>query len=176
MTLAEYLALPENQGANLVMPIPWCPHLEQLGKFEEFEAMSTASSSSLIEAMCRQCDNVGENWVCLSCFSVQCSRYVNEHMLIHGLETDHRYTTTYHPSSLLIIVTFHFLENVCLNSFRLTLSFSDLSCWCYACSEYLDNDMLYPFKNYLHKLKFDGQEMPRAPGNNSILTATLELN
>lgn len=110
--------------------------------------MSTASSSSLIEAKCRQCDNVGENWVCLSCFSVQCSRYVNEHMLIHGLETDH----------------------------RLTLSFSDLSCWCYACSEYLDNDMLYPFKNYLHKLKFDGQEMPRAPGNNSILTATLELN
>ena len=99
MTLAEYLALPENQGANLVMPIPWCPHLEQLGKFDEFEAMSTASSSSLIEAKCRQCDNVGENWVCLSCFSVQCSRYVNEHMLIHGLETDHRYTTAY-PSIL----------------------------------------------------------------------------
>ena len=90
MTLAEYLALPENQGANLVMPIPWCPHLDQLGRYEELEEASRATAKTLIEASCQQCDNVGENWVCLSCFSVQCSRYVNEHMLMHGLETEHR--------------------------------------------------------------------------------------
>ena len=27
MTLAEYLALPENKNANLVQPLSWCPHL-----------------------------------------------------------------------------------------------------------------------------------------------------
>ena len=32
MTIAEYLSLPENQNANLVMPIPWCPHLETISK------------------------------------------------------------------------------------------------------------------------------------------------
>ena len=32
MTIAEYLSLPENQNANMVMPITWCPHLETISK------------------------------------------------------------------------------------------------------------------------------------------------
>ena len=32
MTLAEYLSLPENQNANLVMPRTWCPHLDTVNK------------------------------------------------------------------------------------------------------------------------------------------------
>ena len=32
MTLAEYLSLPENQNANLVQPLAWCPHLETITK------------------------------------------------------------------------------------------------------------------------------------------------
>ena len=32
MTLAEYLSLPENQNANLVQPLSWCPHLETITK------------------------------------------------------------------------------------------------------------------------------------------------
>ena len=60
--------------------------------------------------------------------------------------------------------------------FRLTLSFSDLSCWCYGCSEYLDNEILHPFKNLLHKHKFDGQELPKTEHNSPLtMTATLEI-
>ena len=49
----------------------------------------------------------------LKCLEVHCSRYVNEHMLFHGIDKgdDH----------------------------RLSLSFSDLSVWCYACDAYVDN-------------------------------------
>ena len=34
LSLAEYLAMPENQGASLVVPMPWCPHLDTLGSYE----------------------------------------------------------------------------------------------------------------------------------------------
>lgn len=51
--------------------------------------------------------------VCDVCFSFQvlCGRYVNEHMSRHGHEIGH----------------------------PLTLSFSDLSVWCYQCEAYIDN-------------------------------------
>ena len=127
MTLAEYLALPENKDANLVMPLDWCPHLESIGQPEEFMTRLD------LNAKCEECHNVQENWICLVCFSVHCSRYVNEHMLMHGLEKEH----------------------------VMTLSFSDISVWCYACNDYLDNEDLYPFQNEVHKRKFKGDEMPK---------------
>ena len=34
LSLAEYLAMPENQGASLVVPMPWCPHLDTLGSYK----------------------------------------------------------------------------------------------------------------------------------------------
>ena len=55
---------------------------------------------------CGTCGNVGENWLCLSCSAVFCSRYVNSHMVDHN---------TSDPSH------------------DVSLSFSDLSVWCYSC-------------------------------------------
>lgn len=52
---------------------------------------------------CLECGNVGENWVCLSCSEVFCSRYVKGHMVAH-------FKSVNHP--------------VCM-------SFSDLSFWWY---------------------------------------------
>ena len=127
MTLAEYLSLPENQGANLVVPLTWCPHLETVTKDFD-EALFD------VQRKCENCDNVGENWICLVCHRVFCSRYVQEHSLFHSLESEH----------------------------VVTLSFSDISVWCYACNDYIDNDDLYQMKNALHKNKFDGVSMPRA--------------
>src|SRR6056300_1187740 len=101
MTLAEYMSLPENQNANLVMPLEWCPHLESIKKdfqLQDFDVMKK----------CKSCENVGENWICLVCHDVFCSRYVNQHMVSHHAESDH-----------------------CI-----TISFSDLSCWCYGCDDY----------------------------------------
>ena len=45
------------------------------------------------------------------CFQVFCGRYVNEHMVVHGLVAEH----------------------------PVVLSFSDLSVWCYRCEAYLHN-------------------------------------
>ena len=50
MTLAEYLSLPENQNANLVMPLSWCPHLESINKdfaVEDFD----------VKRPCEVCNN-----------------------------------------------------------------------------------------------------------------------
>lgn len=127
MTLREYLSLPENKDATLVQPLTWCPHLETA------TSASIPISIDVQKASCEECGHVGENWICLICLSVHCSRYVNEHMLIHG-------TVNEHP---------------------LTLSFSDISVWCYKCNDYVDNPKLYTFKNTIHKSKF-GEDMPTA--------------
>jgi histone deacetylase 6 len=126
MTIAEYLSLPENQNANLVMPIPWCPHLQTISKNFDVKDYD-------VKRLCEICKNEGENWICLVCHKVFCSRYVNEHMVIHSAEAQH----------------------------LVTLSFSDISVWCYGCEDYVDNECLYEKKNALHKNKFNGEEMPK---------------
>ena len=133
INLVEYLSLPENQGANLVVPLSWCPHLETITK-------QLSEKLFDVKRKCENCENEGENWICLVCHRVFCSRYVKEHMLFHSIESEH----------------------------LVTLSFSDISVWCYGCEEYVDNELLYKMKNLLHKNKFDGEEMP----NKSISTTT----
>jgi len=64
-----------------------------------------------------QCLNVGENWLCLTCAQVFCSRYVQGHMVTHN-------ENTFHP---------------------IALSFSDASVWCYTCDAYIDAPVLHPF-------------------------------
>ena len=134
MTLAEYLALPENKNANLVQPLPWCPHLENI------TAETIPGDMDVLKACCEECDHVGENWICLVCLTIHCSRYVNEHMLIHGT----------------------------VNEQPMTLSFSDISVWCYVCNDYIDNPKLYNLKNVIHKSKF-GEKMPLAQGDIDVL-------
>lgn len=41
----------------------------------------------------------------------------------------------------------------------LALSLADLSVWCYACSDYIDNPKLYKYKNLAHRDKFQ-EDMP----------------
>jgi len=65
---------------------------------------------------CGTCDNVGENWLCLVCSSVFCSRYVNCHMVEHNSASGH----------------------------MVVLSFSDLSVWCYGCDSYIGSPLLQP--------------------------------
>ena len=76
-TLLEFLALPENKGcfaipssslngnalpkppgANLVVPLSWCPHLDTCLAAEVPETIDP-------EAPCMECSNIGENWICL---------------------------------------------------------------------------------------------------------------
>jgi histone deacetylase 6 len=53
---------------------------------------------------------------------VYCSRYINEHMVAHNVNTGH----------------------------EMAISSADLSVWCYSCDYYVDNDKLYAAKNALH--------------------------
>lgn len=64
-----------------------------------------------VNSPCVDCNNQGENWICLQCFQVFCSRYVNGHMVQHGEASGH----------------------------KIALSFADLSVWCYGCDDYIDH-------------------------------------
>lgn len=78
---------------------------------------------------CFSCQNPSENWLCLSCKDVLCSRFVNKHMLEHYQQKKH-----------------------CL-----ALSFSDLSVWCFCCEAYLDAQViseLRPVYETAYILKF----------------------
>ncbi|XP_015089491.1 histone deacetylase 6 [Solanum pennellii] len=68
---------------------------------------------------CNRCQHPAENWLCLCCKEVLCSRFVNKHMLEHHKLTDH----------------------------SLALSFSDLSVWCFSCNAYLDAQVIMPLRS-----------------------------
>ena len=119
-TLLSIVSQDLKAGAVLVTPLEWCPHLGE-------HVTAPAPAKVDLKTPCGSCANEGENWLCLRCHEVFCSRYVNEHMLFHGLEKTH----------------------------LLSISFSDLSVWCYGCEDYVDNEVLVPFKDLLHRAKFD---------------------
>ncbi|KAI4295751.1 hypothetical protein L6164_035762 [Bauhinia variegata] len=78
---------------------------------------------------CNRCQHPSENWLCLSCKEVLCSRFVNKHMLQHYQQTGH----------------------------SVALSFSDLSVWCFSCDSYLDAQVilqLRPVHEIAYILKF----------------------
>ncbi|XP_050104681.1 uncharacterized protein LOC126584289 [Malus sylvestris] len=66
------------------------------------------------DTACNRCQHPNENWLCLCCKDVLCSRYVNKHMLQHYQRA-----------------------NRCL-----ALSYSDLSVWCFSCVAYLDAQLI----------------------------------
>ncbi|XP_061113820.1 histone deacetylase 6 isoform X1 [Conger conger] len=107
----------------VVEPLSWCPHLEAVGPLP--------AGKIDVFLPCEDCGTDAENWICLCCYKVFCGRYVNQHMVTHGLVTEH----------------------------PLVLSFSDLSVWCYACEAYVHNKVLYEARNAAHQSKF-GEDIP----------------
>ncbi|XP_070712428.1 histone deacetylase 6-like [Pempheris klunzingeri] len=107
----------------VVDPLPWCPHLD---------AVKPLPPSGIDPFLsCQDCGSDAENWTCLTCYQVFCGRYVNEHMVAHGVASEH----------------------------PVVLSFSDLSVWCYLCEAYVHNQILFEAKNSAHCSKF-GEEIP----------------
>lgn len=107
----------------VVNPLPWCPHLDSVKPLPQ--------AGLDVFNPCEDCGSEAENWVCLTCYKVCCGRYVNEHMVIHGV-------TAKHP---------------------VVLSYADLSVWCYLCESYVHNQILFEAKNAAHWAKF-GEEVP----------------
>eukprot|EP01116_Phalansterium_solitarium_P010471 TRINITY_DN2528_c0_g1_i1.p1 TRINITY_DN2528_c0_g1~~TRINITY_DN2528_c0_g1_i1.p1 ORF type:complete len:497 (+),score=55.70 TRINITY_DN2528_c0_g1_i1:502-1992(+) len=115
----------DTSASGAVYPRRDCPHVDRIQQ---------PSGNIDLSASCAGCQATGENWACLTCYQVNCSRYVNGHNLAH-------FQATGHP--------------ICL-------SFSDLSFWCHECQDYIVADILTPVYLAAHINKF-GVE-PGAPG------------
>ena len=83
------------------------------------------------EIKCNKCLDKKENWCCLTCGFEGCSRYVQSHMSEH-------HTTTLHP---------------------VTVSYSDLSFWCYTCDSYIYSNELKAIQRTLSEIKFKNQDL-----------------
>lgn len=105
-------------GFVAVEPKRDCPHVQSL--------TSVSSLHVDLSKPCGTCSNVGENWLCLVCSSVFCSRYVNCHMVDHNSESGH----------------------------PVVLSFSDVSVWCYGCDSYVASPLLQPIIKAAQLSKF----------------------
>ncbi|MQL69882.1 hypothetical protein Taro_002154, partial [Colocasia esculenta] len=116
-------------GAGWVEARTTCDHLGVLS--------SDLSHIPPPDTSCTRCYHPAENWLCLSCKDVLCSRFINKHMLTHHQETGH----------------------------SIALSYSDLSVWCFACESYLDAQAILQLQHVYevaHLLKF-GVSPPTRP-------------
>mmetsp|Transcript_43001 Transcript_43001/g.69769 ORF Transcript_43001/g.69769 Transcript_43001/m.69769 type:complete len:121 (+) Transcript_43001:190-552(+) len=101
-----------------VTPKTDCPHVHSLDPGSFPSGLTTSEP-------CETCGDRSENWICLSCFHVFCSRYVNAHLLAHNEAQPE------HP---------------------IALSFSDLSLWCFSCDSYISNPSFQPILDMLHPI------------------------
>lgn len=108
-------------GFFAVSPKRDCPHIETM-----LDRDLSHYSETKIKAPCHGCGNVGENWICIVCQEVNCSRYVSSHGVSHFNDTNH----------------------------GLAISFSDLSVWCHICDAYLEHEALDPLLVFFRNLKF----------------------
>jgi NAD-dependent deacetylase sirtuin 2 len=124
--------------------LPKDPHQLPCGHFAEQRRPSTTTNSERAPARLKGEEDVddegppescpiGENWLCLECGSVRCSRYVNGHGLHHWEDTK----TDENPYGHCIAV-----------------SLADLSVWCHLCSAYLKHPTLQPLVQQLEQMKF----------------------
>jgi len=93
---------------------------------------------------------MGENWWCLTCHRVFCSRYVNGHGLQHWKDTKE-----HHGDEQKGIRTQKEYPGHCI-----AVSLADLSVWCHQCGAYLvhDETVLKPIILRLEQLKFPGED------------------
>eukprot|EP00730_Choanoeca_flexa_P004658 TRINITY_DN11763_c0_g3_i1.p1 TRINITY_DN11763_c0_g3~~TRINITY_DN11763_c0_g3_i1.p1 ORF type:complete len:153 (+),score=19.63 TRINITY_DN11763_c0_g3_i1:210-668(+) len=131
---AELLASQENWFA--VEPRKDCPHLSHVAPVLDFE----------LSTPCAECGNEGENWVCLTCSRIGCSRYVNQHMLEHC-------TSASHP---------------------LAFSFSDFSFWCFACNDYVTSPLFKPILRAANTMKFGSQDEAQSSAGSAIAAADMD--
>jgi hypothetical protein len=108
-------------GWFAVDPLPQCPHCPQVRLVE--------GATLDFKAPCAECQHVGENMICLTCFEVHCGRHVQGHMMQH-------HSATAHP---------------------IVCGMVDLSFWCYACNAYIHerNAHLRPLYELLCLAKFE---------------------
>ncbi|KAI8619786.1 DHS-like NAD/FAD-binding domain-containing protein [Chytriomyces sp. MP71] len=116
------IVLAEDEGFA-VYPKSDCGHVQE---YVEASLVNAFASIVVKHSACRECRDESENWICLKCAYVGCSRYVASHMLNHNTASDH----------------------------AVALSLADLSAFCYMCNDYIIDERLAPFLDLVHRQKF----------------------
>lgn len=101
-----------------------CPHLKTV------EEVPSTGIDTL--APCQECNSTCQNWICLRCYTVHCSRWINRHAKMHGQGNNH----------------------------PMTLSCGHFNAWCYECEEYIVNPRLDAARNAARRSKFN-HDLPR---------------
>ncbi|KAF8373214.1 hypothetical protein PRIPAC_79643 [Pristionchus pacificus] len=125
MTTPPPSSSPIPPGAFAVVPKKDCPHVTA------FISGVVPDGGVPVEGSCVGCRDRSENWVCLTCFNLNCARAVNGCSIGHAEQSSH----------------------------PIVLSLSDLSVWCYGCDEYISHEVLFPFKLAAYRRKF-GENPP----------------
>jgi NAD-dependent SIR2 family protein deacetylase len=105
--------------------IQTCPHAVEMSNKTEI-ILGFISSLNFLNTKCTLCGHHPENWYCLECANISCGRQINAHAESHHKSTNH----------------------------NLVVSLADLSCWCYACNNYIETEITDPLIFALHQKKF----------------------
>ncbi|CAF1326074.1 unnamed protein product [Adineta steineri] len=135
----------ETDQGGIVILKQTCEHVQYIQLFDGLIDIKNAE--------CIDCDSKTENWLCVSCGEMHCSRYINNHgegHWIFTLLTDEKYNIGH-----------------CL-----TISLADLSVWCYSCKSYIKNIRLNPLINHIESIKFgllsDNKNEYSSPQENTL--------
>lgn len=134
----------ESDQGGIVIPKQTCEHVQHVRLLKKFK--------TLPNPQCVDCEDTAENWLCLSCGEVHCSRYVNNHGEEHWLFT----LLTDEQDNL---------------GHCLTISLEDLSVWCYPCKSYIKNLRLNPLIQELEKMKFGSSTI--SEGEDGMIPQTI---
>ena len=119
-SIGENVTSNANTGFQ-VIPLATCPHIPFI------KAVTDEDEHKFdVNKPCKTCQDTSENWICLTCHEIDCSRYVQNHMMHH----------------------------TAMNGHQMVLSFSDLTVWCYECESYVHNEVMIPHKKLAHRSKF----------------------
>ncbi|KAI2494079.1 Zn-finger in ubiquitin-hydrolase [Fragilaria crotonensis] len=139
--------LAQDQGGPVV-PISDCPHVQHhvLLSPDKLASPHNATCSHVASKQGTgfaksDVDDDGscpsrENWICLQCGVVRCSRYVNGHGIAHYKDTLECDPGEDHAGH-------------CVG-----VSLADLSVWCHACQAYLEDPVVQGLVRKLEELKF----------------------
>jgi NAD+-dependent protein deacetylase SIR2 len=109
-----------------VVPKRDCPHILEIDVLDIKDRFDAEKFST----PCGVCGDGSENWFCLSCETVLCSRFVNAHMAQHNESTQH----------------------------PVAFSYTDASFWCYDCESYITNPDLQVFAMKFSTIKHGSEE------------------
>ncbi|GJD07453.1 NAD-dependent protein deacetylase hst2 [Galdieria sulphuraria] len=138
-------AYPVDGGIFAVEPKYDCEHINQLQLDDAL--FSEERLVGYFSGHCERCEEREENWVCLSCARLLCSRYINGHMKQHFTESED-------------------------GQHAVALSLLDLSLWCFICDSYvsfLESSLIQRF----HRVKF-GESLPVRSSNNEAGPSSLQ--